>query len=409
MDFLARMILAWHRAVDHLIEAFERLTRKVGGLSRTQLAWGSLALAAVLLLSVNLAAGLGLRRAKLDLTQDHLFTISKGTRQVLQGIDEPISLKVYFSRQLGEAAPAYAKYFERVRTLIEQYRDIAGGKLQVAFLNPEPFSDAEDRAVAAGLTGARLNQEGDTGYFGLTGSNSTDNEANIAFFSTDRERFLEYDLTKLIWGLANPKKRIVGLVTSLPLDGGMAQMGQRSQPWLIMDQIREFFEVKALAQDFSSVPKDVDVLMLVQPDGLTDAALFAIDQFALAGGRVLAFVDPVADSAKAGGPMMMLNDNKANPLDKLFKMWGVKFSKDMVAADIGHARRVQFGGAGGRQPVQTEYVAWLGALHIHRAGQNVTARSATVACHFLDNGFQRRLYFFEQYTGALETRWSARE
>ena len=139
---------------------------------------------------------------------------------MLRTIDEPISLRLYFSKRLGEAAPVYARYFERVRALLQQYNDISGGRVEFAVFDPEPFSDAEDQAVAAGLRGVRLNQEGEVGYFGLVGSNSTDTDATIPFFTTDREAFLEYDLTKLIFTLANPKKRVVGLMTSLPLDGG---------------------------------------------------------------------------------------------------------------------------------------------------------------------------------------------
>ena len=143
---------------------------------------------------------------------------------MLRAIDEPISLRLYFSKRLGEAAPVYARYFERVRALLQQYRDISGGRLELAVFDPEPFSDAEDKAVAAGLRGVRLNQDGEVGYFGLVGNNSTDTDATIPFFTTDREAFLEYDLTKLIYTLANPKKRVVGLITSLPLDGGMNPM-----------------------------------------------------------------------------------------------------------------------------------------------------------------------------------------
>ena len=112
-------------------------------------------------MSVNLIASTALRGYKADLTQDGLFTISDGTRKVLRAIDEPINVRVYFSKKLGEAAPNFAKNFERVRALLEQYRDISGGKLRLAFLDPEPFSDAEDRAVAAGLRGMRLNPEGE--------------------------------------------------------------------------------------------------------------------------------------------------------------------------------------------------------------------------------------------------------
>src|SRR5262245_61368227 len=228
----------------HVRAAFDRLTAYVGHLPRHALAWIGLALGAIILLSVNLFAATAFRSVKADLTQQRLFTISDGTRAVLRNIAEPVSLRLYFSKRLGEAAPSYARYFERVRSLLEQYRDISRGQLEIAVFDPEPFSDAEDRAVAAGLRGIRLNTEGETGYFGLTGNNSTDNDASIAFFSNDREPFPEHDLTKLIYTLANPKKRVVGLMTGLPLDGGMPPMammgmggGRPQPPQMVMEQI----------------------------------------------------------------------------------------------------------------------------------------------------------------------------
>ena len=141
----------------------------------------------ILLLSVNLFAASTLRNAKADLTQQRLFTISAGTRDILRAIDEPISARLYFSKKLAEAAPIYGRYFERVRALLAQYSDISGGRLALEVFDPEPFSDAEDKAVAAGLRGVRLNPEGEAGYFGLVATSSTDVDASIPFFTTDRE------------------------------------------------------------------------------------------------------------------------------------------------------------------------------------------------------------------------------
>ncbi len=343
-------------AADWLVASCARLPRHT-------LAWSSIALALVLLLSVNLFASTTLRNAKADLTQQRLYTMSEGTRQMLRSIDEPISIRLYYSKRLGEAASNYGRFFERVRALLQQYRDISGGKLDVAIFDPEPFSDAEDRAVAAGLRGVRLNQEGETGYFGLVGSNATDNEGSIPFFTTDREPFVEYDITKLIYALANPKKRVVGLITGLPLDGGMNPMammggGRTLPPQMIMEQIRDFFEVRALTQDLKEIPPDVDVLMVAQPDRLTAEAAYAIDQYVLGGGKVLAFVDPVAESGGRQGPMGMGSGPPAPEFVKLLKAWGVDFDPSKAVGDIAHARRVQFGG--GARPVVTEYVAWLG-------------------------------------------------
>lgn len=345
-------------------KSFADLARFFARFSRRSLAWSAIAIGAVLLLSVNLFASSALRNVKADLTQQRLFTISSGTREVLRAIDEPVAIKLYFSKQLGEISAPYQRYFERVRNLLQQYRDISRGRIELSVFDPQSFSDAEDRAVAGGLRGVRLNQEGEVGYFGIVGTNSTDNDAVIPFLTLDREAFLEYDVTKLVYTLANPKKRVVGLITGLPLDGGMNPMaammgGPRQQPpQQVMEQIREFFDVKALEQNITEVPADVDVLMIAQPDKLTPEAAYAIDQWVLKGGKVLAFADPVADLGRQGGPMMMMAPSGPSPdFLKLLKAWGVDFDATKVAGDISNARRVQFGG--GNRPVVTEYVGWL--------------------------------------------------
>jgi ABC-type uncharacterized transport system involved in gliding motility auxiliary subunit len=339
--------------------AFDPLIARCATAKRSTLAWIGLALAAVVLLSVNLTSSIGLKTWSADLTQDRLFTISKGTREVLKSIDEPISARLYFSRNLAAASPDVARYFDRVRTLFEQYRDISGGKLQLSILDPEPFSEAEDKAVASGLKGLRLNAEGEVGYFGLVASNATDNQQTIPFFSPDRESFLEYDVTKLIYALANPKKRTIGLMTSLPLDGGKSPMrDQATQPWLIMSQIREFFDVRTVDQDVKEIPSDIDVLMVAQPTKMTPEAAYAVDQYALKGGKVLAFVDPVSESAQM--QLLQKQGEGREEFGEVLKGWGVYFDSKKVATDIRHARRVQFGGGEGGEGTVTDFVAWLG-------------------------------------------------
>src|SRR5512145_623706 len=250
----------------NLASAVDRATAAAGMFNRRTLAWIGVALAVVTLLSVNLISSTALRSARFDLTKERLFTISEGTRKALRAIDEPIDVRVYFSKKLGELAPNYGKSFERVRSMLEQYREIARGKLQIAYLDPEPFSDAEDRAVAAGLKGVRLNQEGEMGYFGIVGSNSTDAEANLPFLAIDRERFLEYDVTKLIVTLANQRKSTVGLISGIAIEGspGNPMLGRPPQPGpLMIEQIKEFFEVKTIAKDVKEIPSDIGVLMVV--------------------------------------------------------------------------------------------------------------------------------------------------
>ncbi|MFN3745015.1 MAG: Gldg family protein [Hyphomicrobiaceae bacterium] len=342
-------------------------------LDRKTLAWGALVLAALLTLSANLIFNAIAKNAKADLTAERLYTISEGTKRVLNRIDEPISVRLYYTRKLGEVAPLFGKYFERVKALLEQYRDLSGGKVRLTVLEPEPFSDAEDRAVASGLRGVRLNQEGETGYFGLVASNMTDNDAVIEFFAPDRERFLEYDLTKLINGLANPKKRVVGLIAGIPVDGGamnpMQPMRQPAPAWTVMEQIREFFEVRPLEQTITEVPGDIDVLMLAQPNALSKDAVYAIDQYVLRGGRVLAFIDAVAETTPPSGPMGMPPMPPGGDILDLLKAWGVSIDTEKLAGDPSMARRVQFGGGPGGRPIVTDYLAWLqvDTPHINQA------------------------------------------
>lgn len=334
------------------------LAGRAAACSPRRRAWGAIALGAVILLSVNLIASIGMKTWKTDLTEDRQFTISDGTRQILRAIDEPIAARLYFSRRLAELAPDQSRYFQRVRALLEQYRDLAAGKLQLSILDPEPFSDAEDRAVAAGLRGLRLNTEGELGYFGLVASNSTDGQEIIPFFSPEREAFLEYDVTKLISTLANPKRRVIGLMSGLKLDGAEADMskGLRAQrPWMIMSQLRDLFEIREVAQTVTQIPSGLDVLMVVQPKDLTEEAAYAIDQYALKGGKVLLFLDPVAES---GGMAMIQSPGEGRGrMAKVLKAWGLDWEGAKVAADIRHARRVQFGRDADSV---TEFVAWLG-------------------------------------------------
>jgi ABC-type uncharacterized transport system involved in gliding motility auxiliary subunit len=203
----------------------------------------------------------------------------------------------------------------------------------------------------------RINREGETAYFGLAGFNMTDHNAVIEFFAPEREPFLEYDISKLIYSLANPKKRVVGLVTTLPVNGRFMPQGGTQPPWYIMEQMRDFFEVKEIAADAKEIPVDVDVLLIAQPEKVADDLLYAIDQYALKGGRILALVDPVSE-AGGPGPMGMLGPfGETSSLDRLLTAWGVSFDQKKFAGDLKHARRVQFGGAGA--PVITEYLAWL--------------------------------------------------
>ena len=331
--------------------------KRLQSVDRGKLALGGLGLAVMLLFAVNIFSNASFQSAKLDLTQGKLFTLSQGTRNVLKGIDEPITLKLYYTKLLGERSPQHANLFERVRELLSRYADLSGGRIRLELQHPEPFSDAEDRAVAGGLQGVPINSAGDLGYFGLTGNNTTDDQVVIPFFTTEREAFLEYDLTKMVFTLANPARQVVGVMSPLPLEGGnpMRPPFQQSPRWAVLDQVNEFFQVLPVPVSYTEIPDNVDILMLVHPHGLSDATLYAIDQFVLRGGRVLAFVDANAEvDVMSAGPT---GPSPRSDFDKLLNAWGVKLVENKIAGDLDAARRVNVRVAG--KTTVADYVAWL--------------------------------------------------
>ena len=341
----------------------------MGGLleNRRNLSVLGVALGLVLLIAVNVLTSALFPAARLDLTQDRLYTLSDGTRQVLRQLDEPVTLRLFLSDRLLREVPAYGAYATRVRDLLREYVNAAGGKLKLETFDPQPFSDVEDRAVALGLQGVPVDQGGEQVYFGLAGSNTTDDEEVIAFFQPEREPFLEYDLTRLVYKLARPNKRVVGLISTLPMEGDMmmAQMqGGMPSAWAVLDQIRQFFTVRTLGTDVDAIPPDVDVLMLVHPTGLSDKVKFAIDQFVLKGGKALVFVDPYSETTAFRAQAMMMRgappsgaSNPTSDLEPLFAKWGIKMDSGSVVGDRRLARRVNAGGASRVQAA--DYLAWI--------------------------------------------------
>ncbi|HEY7840110.1 MAG TPA: Gldg family protein, partial [Gammaproteobacteria bacterium] len=317
-----------------------------------------LLLGAALALSVIILANAVVTGVRIDLTENRLFTLSEGTRNILEALDEPIRLDFYFSRETLADYPLIVNYATRVRDLLEAYESKSGGKVRLTIIEPEPFSEEEDQAVASGLEGVAVNSAGDRGYFGLVGTNATDDTATIPFFQETREGALEYDLTKLIYNLAHPEKRVVGIVSGLPLFGsGMPPA--RSPAWAITDSLREFFDIRDLGPAPQRIDDDIDVLMVVHPKDPDPKTLFAIDQYLLSGRRALVFVDPLAES-DPGQPdpenPYVLPDMDSD-LKFLFEKWGVKILEEKIAGDINSAMRVQSRGA--RGPQETNYLPWL--------------------------------------------------
>ena len=325
---------------------------------------GGLLVVAVLLVVVNFLFGVTLKSWKWDLTENHLYTLSDGTRNILKGLDEPVTLRLYFSEKILSGIPSIMNYGRRVRELLEEYESLSDGKIRLIVSDPEPFSEEEDQAVQYGLQGVPVDSAGGTAYFGLVGTNSTDDKEVIAFFQPEKEQSLEYDLSKLVHKLNNPKQRVVGLLSGLPMEEAAASpfmSGRGSQEWFILSQLKQSFTVRDVAGDAESIPGDIDVLLLVHPKQLSDKTLYAIDQFVLGGGRLMAFVDPFAEAdvpaSDPQNPMAAMSASRSSSLDKLFDAWGVRYSSLNVVGDRPHAMNVTVNERG--RPRTVDYVAWL--------------------------------------------------
>ncbi len=333
----------------------------------------------VLLVSLNTFAALELGRYRLDLTEEKAYTLSEGTLALLERIDEPIVLRLYVSRAVREKSPFLAAYADRVLDFLEGYAEASGGRIRVEYVDPEPYSEEEDRAVGFGLQAVQLDAE-TTGYFGLAGTNSTDDVAVIPVLSPERERFLEYDVTRLVYRLADPQRPVVAVLSGLPIN---ADPTRQFRPWRIYELLKDQFDLRWLAGEIRTIDDDVRVLLLIHPQGLSDVTLHAVDRFVQRGGRLMVLVDPHAE-AQAMRQRQPGMAETASTLERLFEAWGLRYDKDRIVADPAVARQVQVPLSGGRAQV-VDYLAWL-ALTGERLNRTHPVTAELERLHFSTAG-----------------------
>ena len=330
---------------------------RLNAMDRRKLAAAGIFVALALFVALNLFSSISLQEARIDFTEGKLFTLSDGTRQVVRDIEEPITLRFYFSRAISDQVPAFGNYAKRVRELLENYVNLSGGKLKLKVYDPKPYSEEEDEAVTFGLQGVPVDRSGELAYFGLAASNSTDDKKAIPFFNSNREPFLEYDLTRLVYDLAHPEKKKLGVMTDLQIWGNP---GGGVPGWSITDLLNQFFIVRILNTDVTSIDDEIDLLFLIPPKDLGEKTQYAIDQFVLRGGRLLVFVDPVSEMTAAPGPGGRPPSMPTTArLDKLLDTWGVEFDPDTIATDQANAVQVSMGTARGGGASVLDYLSWL--------------------------------------------------
>src|SRR2546429_3252328 len=327
---------------------------------RSTLGGGTLLALALLFIGLTILFNYALRGWRLDLTQNRLYTIAPGTDRILASTKEPINLYFFFSEKTAGQLPEFKTYGARVRDFLEELSARSGGKLRLHAIDPQPFSEEEDRASEFGVRATPVGPAGTPFYFGLAGTNSTDGRAAIEWFDDHKEQFLEYDVVKLVYQLANPRKPVVAWLSSLPMGPGFdPQTGQMRQPWTLYSEAQQLFDLRPLDQTAPKIDPDVSVLVLVHPKDLSPATQFAIDQYALRGGHLLVFVDPLAQADQSGeegrNPMAAMGADKSSHLKSLLEAWGVQFDPGEVIADRGYALTVST-----RSGEPVEHLGFLG-------------------------------------------------
>lgn len=303
----------------------------------------------------NALSSLLFKDVQLDLTEQKLYTLTEGTQQLLAGLDEPIELYFFYSNQAARDMPQVRHYAQRVHELLAAYTRLADGKLKLHVIEPEPFSAQEDQAAQMGLQAIPLAQ-GESLYLGLAGKNSQGDVQSIAFFALEQEELLEYELSRMLHALSQTSLPVIGVMSGLQLNGGFDMLSGQAQPaWMVMEEVRQQFQIESIALTADEIPEAVSVLWLVHPQNLSLPTLYAIDQFVMRGGKLLVFVDPYSEFDTG---MSMAADElqaRASNLQTLFEAWGLSLRDDVVVGDSLYAMTV---GVGSEQRA-VRHLGWL--------------------------------------------------
>lgn len=316
-----------------------------------EIGYTTLVLLTVAFIAAVIASNSLLGGLRIDLTENNLYTLSPGTKSLLKNVEQPINLYFFFSDHAAADIQVLRNYATRVREMLEEFAAESGGNITLHVIDPQPFSEEEDRAAQYGLRNVNAGSDSDTLYFGLAATNAVGDQAVIDVFDPSKEGSLEYDLARLIYSLAHPDKNVVGLISGVPMGGGFdPQTQQPRKPWVILQQAKQLFDVRMLPTSVDHIDKDIRLLWIVHPTNLDRKTLYAIDQFVLGGGRALVFVDPLAEVALAGAGPTPSPAATSSTLEPLFSTWGLKFDPTQVVADNRYALRINMGG--GRQPLR---------------------------------------------------------
>jgi ABC-type uncharacterized transport system involved in gliding motility auxiliary subunit len=304
----------------------------------------------LIVLAILVAANVIVRNLKIraDLTEDKLFTLSQGTRNVLRGLDGAVTLKLFFNRSSPEVPVFLKNYARQVEELLDEYQLVSGRKVAVEMCDPKPDSEAEEWAQRYGIPSQQIGMLGPSLCLGLVAVSGS-NEAVLPVLDPRMESMLEYEITRLIYRVAHPAKPVVAVLSSLPVLGSQGPRfpmpGQPPPPqqpaWIAFQNLRDDYDVRMVEPAADEIPADAQALILVHPKNLADKTLFAIDQFVLRGGHLLAFLDPLSTMDNETMPGDMFGRREGSDLAKLLSAWGVGYNSGRVVADPRAATRVR--------------------------------------------------------------------
>lgn len=315
----------------------------------------------VVIVGINLIANAA--KGRVDLTADKLYTLSPGTKAILKKLDTPVDVRFYFSQSEARVPSDIRTYANQVEDLLEEFREISGGKIRIHKVDPKPDTEQEEQAQADGLEGQPTGPlSPENYYFGLVVSLDPE-KATIPVLQPQRERLLEYDLARAIASVISTNKPVVGVMTSLPMFGMpmnpmMMRMGQRGQrPWVFIQELKRDYTVKQVQMDVDKIDDDIQVLIVAHPKNITDKAQYAIDQFVLRGGKLLALLDAMCfidrDQSQPNNPIAGMMPGGGSSLPKLLSAWGIGFDNSKVVADLGYTREISFQQGQRPQPMPT--------------------------------------------------------
>jgi len=310
---------------------------------------------------------------RIDLTEDDLYSLSDGTRNIVANLERPVELMFFYSDSATEDIPQIRSFATRVQELLREIEIASNGNLRLSMIDPEPFSEDEDVATQFGIQSVPVSQGGEEIYFGLVVTHDSGEDVpfgmqvseTMPLIRPDQEEFLEYEVIKMITKVNNPDLPVVGLLTQLDIDGGFDPVrGQATAPWIVMEYIRQLYEVRRIDIDGNHIDEEIDILMVVHPQDLPEQMLYAIDQHIMRSGALMLFLDPNADSMITQSPQgTLIPAGMSSELPKLLEAWGITFENDKVLTDNELALRVIMGQAQRPSPhlgmlgVQRNYLA----------------------------------------------------